>query len=144
MFSLLLAVIYIAFIGLGLPDSLLGSAWPLMVGELGVPLSHAGIITMIICAGTIVSSLLSDKVTRKFGAGLVTAVSVSLTALALLGFSLGNSFWLLCLWSIPYGFGAGRNFADEGGAHQPNEFMECDALVAYTKTIAAYVLKILG
>ena len=107
MFSLLLAVIYIAFIGLGLPDSLLGSAWPLMVGELGVPLSHAGIITMIICAGTIVSSLLSDKVTRKFGAGLVTAVSVSLTALALLGFSLGKSFWLLCLLAIPYGMGAG-------------------------------------
>lgn len=107
MFSLLLAIIYIAFIGLGLPDSLLGSAWPLMVGELEVPLSHAGIITMIICAGTIVSSLLSDKLTRKLGAGLVTAVSVSLTAGALLGFSLSNSFWVLCILAIPYGLGAG-------------------------------------
>ncbi len=107
MLSLLLPIIYIAFIGLGLPDSLLGSAWPLMVGELEVPLSYAGIITMIICVGTIVSSLLSDKLTGKFGAGLVTAVSVGLTAGALLGFSLSSSFWMLCVLAIPYGLGAG-------------------------------------
>ena len=107
MYSLLLAIIYAAFISLGLPDSLIGSAWPVMHGELGVPLSFAGLVTMIISAGTIVSSLLSDRLTRKFGAGLVTAVSVFLTAAALFGFSISHSFLLLCLWAIPYGLGAG-------------------------------------
>ena len=81
MFSLLLAIIYLAFISLGLPDSLLGSAWPVMYEQFGVPLSYAGIVTMIISGGTIVSSLLSDRLTRKFGAGLVTAVSVLMTVL---------------------------------------------------------------
>ena len=107
MYSLLLALIYLAFISLGLPDSLLGSAWPIMREELGVPLSSAGIISMIIAGGTIVSSLFSDKLTRKFGAGLVTAVSVLLTAVALLGFSLSTEFYMLCLLSVPYGLGAG-------------------------------------
>ena len=107
MFSLLLAIIYVAFIGLGLPDSLLGAAWPLMVGEFEVSVSYAGIITMIICVGTIISSLLSDMLTRKLGAGLVTAVSVSLTAGALLGFALSDSFWVLCILAVPYGVGAG-------------------------------------
>ena len=83
MVSLLLAIIYIAFISLGLPDSLLGSAWPVMYKELNAPLSYAGIISMIISAGTIVSRLFSDKVKRKLGAGLVTAISVFLTASAL-------------------------------------------------------------
>lgn len=86
MFSFLLVIIYVAFISLGLPDSLVGSAWPVMQSELGVPFSYAGIITMIIACGTIVSSLLSDRLTRKFGAGLVTAFSVFLTAMALFGF----------------------------------------------------------
>ena len=107
MFSLLLPFIYLAFVGLGLPDSLLGSAWPLMVDQLQVPLSYAGIISMIISCGTITSSLFSDKLTHRFGAGIVTTVSISLTALALLGFSLCNSFPLLCLLAIPYGLGAG-------------------------------------
>ncbi len=107
MISMLLAIIYLAFISLGLPDSLLGSAWPIMHTELSAPLSVAGIITMIIAAGTIVSSLLSDRLTRKFGASLVTAVSVLLTAVALFGFSVSKSFFTLCLWSIPYGLGAG-------------------------------------
>lgn len=107
MFALLLAIIYIAFISLGLPDSLLGSAWPVMYGELGVPISYAGIVTMIIAGGTIVSSLLSDRLTRKFGAGLVTAVSVLMTAAALFGFSFTHSYLPLCLWAIPYGLGAG-------------------------------------
>ena len=95
MYSLLLAIIYIAFISLGLPDSLLGSAWPTMYGQLGVPVSFAGGITMIISFGTIVSSLLSDTLTRKLGAGLVTAISVLATAVALFGFSLSNSFFAL-------------------------------------------------
>ena len=107
MASLLLAIIYLAFISLGLPDSLLGSAWPVMQGELGVPLSYAGIISMIISCGTIVSSLLSSQVIHKFGVGLVTAVSVGMTACALFGFSLSGQFFQLCLWAIPYGLGAG-------------------------------------
>lgn len=107
MYSLLLAIIYIAFISLGLPDSLLGSAWPVMHEGLGVPVSYAGAVTMIIAGGTIVSSLSSDRLTRKFGTGLVTAVSVLMTALALFGFSVSGEFWMLCLWAIPYGLGAG-------------------------------------
>ncbi len=107
MVSLLLAIIYLAFISLGLPDSLLGSAWPIMRMELGAPISYAGIISMIIAIGTIISSLLSSRVIRKFGPGLVTAVSVAMTAAALFGFSVSNAFLLLCLWAVPYGLGAG-------------------------------------
>ena len=107
MYSLLLVIIYLAFISLGLPDSLLGSAWPVMSGELAVPVSYAGIISMIISAGTVISGLSSDRLTRRFGAGWVTAVSVLLTAVALLGFSASGSFWLLCVLAIPYGLGAG-------------------------------------
>ena len=107
MYSFLLAIIYAAFISLGLPASLLGSAWPVMHEMLGVPVSWAGLVTMIISAGTIVSSLFSDRLTRKFGAGPVTAVSVLMTAAALFGFSVSNEFWMLCLWAVPYGLGAG-------------------------------------
>ena len=107
MFHLLLAVIYLSFISLGLPDSLLGSAWPSMYGEFGVSFSYAGIISMIIAGGTIISSLQSDRLTRKLGTGKVTAISVAMTAAALFGFSISNSFWMLCLWAVPYGLGAG-------------------------------------
>ena len=107
MTHLLLAIIYIAFISLGLPDSLLGSAWPSIYQEFGVPLSYAGIISMIIALGTIVSSLQSDRLTRKLGTGKVTAISVAMTAVALIGFSVSHSFILLCMWAIPYGLGAG-------------------------------------
>ena len=107
MLHLLLPVIYLAFISLGLPDSLLGAAWPSMYPELGVPVSYMGVISMIIALGTIVSSLQSDRLTRHLGAGLVTALSVLMTALALLGFSLSRSFPALLLWAIPYGLGAG-------------------------------------
>lgn len=107
MYSLLLAIIYLAFISLGLPDSLIGAGWPVMHSDLGVPIAFAGIITMIIAGGTILSSLASERLTRRFGAGVVTAASVGLTAAALAGFSLSGSFWLLCLWAIPYGLGAG-------------------------------------
>ncbi|MDU1338514.1 MAG: MFS transporter [Clostridium butyricum] len=107
MIHLLLAVIYLSFISLGLPDSLLGSAWPAMYGEFGVPVSYAGIISMIIAAGTILSSLQSDRLTRKLGTGKVTVISVAMTAVALFGFSFSNSFWILCFWAIPYGLGAG-------------------------------------
>ena len=107
MMSLLLAVIYLSFISLGLPDSLLGSAWPLMYQELQVPVSYAGGISMIISAGTIFSSLQSDRLTKKFGPGAVTAASVAMTAAALFGFSISRSFGLLCFWAVPYGLGAG-------------------------------------
>ncbi len=107
MCSLLLVVIYFAFVSMGLPDSLLGSAWPVMHQELGVPLSCAGIISMIITGGTVVSSLFSEKMLRRWGTGMVTAVSVALTAAALVGFSFSHSFVLLCVWAVPYGLGAG-------------------------------------
>lgn len=107
MFQLLLAIIYLAFISLGLPDSLLGAAWPSMYPEFQVPVSYAGIISMVIALGTVISSLMSDRLTKRLGAGLVTAISVAMTALALFGFSFSHSFWVLILWSIPYGFGAG-------------------------------------
>ena len=107
MYSLLLALIYLAFISLGLPDSLLGAGWPVMHLDLGVEVSYMGIVSMVISGGTIVSSLLSDRLTRKFGARWVTVVSVFLTAAALFGFSFSDRFWMLILFSIPYGLGAG-------------------------------------
>ena len=107
MVQLLLVIIYISFISLGLPDALLGSAWPSMYREMGVPVSYAGVISMIISFGTIISSLQSDRLTKKLGAGMVTAVSVAMTAAALFGFSVSGSFPVLCLWAVPYGLGAG-------------------------------------
>lgn len=107
MFQLLLIIIYLSFISLGLPDSLLGSAWPTMYPQLGVPVSYAGIISMIIAVGTVVSSLQSDRLTRRLGTGKVTAISVAMTAAALWGFSVSSTFWQLCLWAVPYGLGAG-------------------------------------
>ncbi|MEN5075349.1 MFS transporter [Isoptericola cucumis] len=107
MYSLLLAIIYVAFVSLGLPDSLVGAGWPVMHEDLGVPVAFAGLLTMIIAGGTILSSLASERLTRRFGASVVTAVSVGLTAAALVGFSVSGSFWLLCLWAVPYGLGAG-------------------------------------
>lgn len=107
MVTLLLAIIYLAFVSLGLPDSLLGSAWPQMHADLSAPISSAGMITMLIAGGTIISSLFSDKLNRRFGAGPVTACSTLLTALALFGFSVSDSVVMLCLFSVPYGLGAG-------------------------------------
>lgn len=107
MASLLLAVIYIAFISLGLPDPLLGSAWPSMYKDFGVDISFAGIISMIIASGTVFSSLMSDWFTKKAGVGKVMVISVATTALALFGFSISASFGMLCLWAVPYGLGAG-------------------------------------
>ena len=107
MASFLLAIIYISFISLGLPDALLGGAWPTMHNEFGVPVSYAGIISMIICFGTIASSLMSERMTKRFGTGKVTAMSVALTAAALFGFSASNSFIMLCIIAVPYGLGAG-------------------------------------
>lgn len=107
MVHLLLAIIYLAFISLGLPDALLGAAWPIMYQEFKVPVSYAGIISMIIAFGTIVSSLQSDRLTRRLGTGKVVVISTAITAAALYGFSITHSFWGLCLWAVPYGLGAG-------------------------------------
>ena len=107
MINLLLAIIYLAFISLGLPDALLGSAWPTMSHDIGAQISWAGGISMVISAGTIVSALLSDRMTKRFGAGKVTFVSVALTALALFGFSFAPNYIVLILLAIPYGLGAG-------------------------------------
>ena len=107
MASLLLAIIYLAFISLGLPDSLLGAGWPVMHGYLQVPLSYAGFVTVIIHLGTVTSSLLSERLTKRLGTRYVTLFSVVLTALALFGFSISTRFWMLCLWAVPYGLGAG-------------------------------------
>lgn len=107
MIHLLLAVIYLSFISLGLPDSLLGSAWPVMYKEFDVPVSYAGAVFMIISAGTIISSLQSDRLTRRLGTGKVTVLSVLTTAIALWGFSVSSEYWHLVLWAVPYGLGAG-------------------------------------
>ena len=107
MYSLLLILIYIAFISLGLPDSLLGSGWPEIHADMNVPVSYMGIISMVISGGTIVSSLLSDKLIRKLGTRVVTVISVFLTAVALFGFSFSDRFWMLIVFAVPYGLGAG-------------------------------------
>ena len=107
MYLLLLAVIYLAFISLGLPDSLLGAAWPAIRTEFQVPLSYMGLISMIISGGTIISSLMSERLTKKIGTKIVTLVSVLVTAFALIGFSVSTEFYQLCLWGIPYGLGTG-------------------------------------
>jgi len=107
MIHLLLVIIYLSFISLGLPDALLGAAWPMMSQEFAVPVSYAGGISLIIAMGTVVSSLQSDRLTKWLGAGKVTAFSVAMTALALFGFSVSREYWQLCLWAIPYGLGAG-------------------------------------
>lgn len=107
MVNLLLAIIYLAFISLGLPDGLLGAAWPTMSMDIHAPLSWAGGISMVISAGTVCSALLSDRLTLRFGAGRVTAVSVAMTAAALFGFSFAPNYGVLVLMAIPYGLGAG-------------------------------------
>ena len=107
MVSLLLAIIYVSFVSLGLPDALLGAAWPVMQTELSVPVSYAGGISLIIAIGTVISSLQSDRMTKWLGPGKVMVISVAMTALAIFGFSVSNAYWQLCLWAIPYGLGAG-------------------------------------
>lgn len=105
--TILLVLIYLAFIGLGLPDSLLGAAWPQLRIDIGAPLSGAGMVSMIVTAGTIVSSLASARVIRRFGTGKVTAISTALTAAALLGYAFAPAYWWLCIMAIPLGLGAG-------------------------------------
>ena len=103
----LLMMIYLSFISLGLPDSMLGSAWPAMNVSLNAPLWGAGLVQMLISFCTIISSLNSAKLIRRFGTGKLTAISVATTALALLGFSLAKNYAFLLLMAVPLGLGAG-------------------------------------
>ncbi|MCL2221578.1 MAG: MFS transporter [Oscillospiraceae bacterium] len=107
MVALILALIYLAFIALGLPDSLLGAAWPTMHHQIGTAFENAGFITMIFASGTIISSLLSDRITRRLGAGLTTVIGLTVLAGAIFGISTASSFWTLIIWAVPYGLAAG-------------------------------------
>lgn len=107
MVHLLIVIIYLSFISLGLPDGLLGAAWPSMYEGMNVPVSYAGIVSMIIACCTILSALLSERLVNRLGTGGITAISVGTTALSLFGFYLSEQFWQICLWAIPYGLGAG-------------------------------------
>lgn len=107
MYILLLSIIYLAFVSLGLPDSLLGAGWPVMHVFFGVPISYMGILSMIMTGATILSAFMSERMINKFGTSAVTTVSTALTAAALFGFSGSKEFWQLCIWSLPYGLGAG-------------------------------------
>ena len=107
MFLLLLAVIYLSFIGLGLPDALLGAAWPIMYQEFQVPVSYMGFVSTTISIMTVISSLQCDRMIRRFGAGKLTAVSTAMTALAMFGFTVSTNYWMLFVFAIPFGLGAG-------------------------------------
>lgn len=107
MATLLLVVIYIAFIGMGTPDSLFGTAWPVMYKEFALPVSYAGIVSMIGAAGTVVSSLMSSRVINRFGTGKVVAVSTAMTAIAILGYRFAPDLWVICIFAVPIGLGAG-------------------------------------
>ena len=105
--SLLLVVIYLIFISLGLPDSLLGSGWPVMQTVFDVPSSYAGYVSMTISFMTIISALLSPRMIRRFHTKWIVIVSIILTILGLIGFSVAGSYWMLFLFAVPYGLGAG-------------------------------------
>lgn len=105
--SLLLAVIYLIFISLGLPDSLLGSGWPTMQIGFGVPSSYAGYVSMTIACMTVISALFSPRMIRRFHTKWIVIVSIGLTVLGLLGFSVSGAYWMLFLFAVPYGLGAG-------------------------------------
>ncbi|MBO5797016.1 MAG: MFS transporter, partial [Clostridia bacterium] len=107
MATLLLIVIFLSFIGLGIPDSLFGAAWPAIYPEFDLPVSLASAVTLLMFACTVVSSLVSSRVINRLGVGSVTLFSTALTAAGLLGFALSSDFWWLCLLSVPLGLGAG-------------------------------------
>ena len=104
---MLVAVIYLIFISLGLPDSLLGSGWPTMQVSFGVPSSYAGYVSMTICAMTVISALFSPRLVRKFQTKWIVVISIGLTILGLLGFSIASHYWMLFLFAVPFGLGAG-------------------------------------
>ena len=101
MAAILLIIIYIAFIGLGIPDSIFGTAWPVIYPEFNMPVSWASIVTTIVSCGTIVSSLTSAKIINRFGTGRVSAVSTLMTAVGMIGYSFSGSIWWFCLFAGP-------------------------------------------
>lgn len=105
--TFLLVVIYVAFVGLGLPDTILGAAWPLMQADLAAPLSAAGILSIIVSIGTIISSLITPTLIHRLGTGKLVAISIGCTAIATAGYGIATAFWTMCLWAIPMGLGAG-------------------------------------
>lgn len=107
MATILLIIIYIAFIGLGVPDSLIGSAWPALHMELDIPVETVSVITFLISGCTVLSSMFSARILNKLGTARVTAFSTAMTAIALLGFSFVPSFWFMIPLAIVLGFGAG-------------------------------------
>ena len=107
MATALLIIIYIAFIGLGIPDSLFGTAWPAIYSEFELPISFGSFVTIIISCGTVLSSVISSKIISRLGTNKVSAYSTLLTALALLGFSFAPNLWVMCFWAIILGIGAG-------------------------------------
>ena len=144
MVHLLLVIIYLSFISLGLPDALLGAAWPIMSQEFTVPVSYAGGIALIIAVGTVISSLLSDRLTKWLSSGKVTAISVAMTAVAIFGFSVSREYWQLCLWAIPYGLGANiayliMNAYYAGTVLYPDAFADVDMAVKGGEILEAMV-----
>lgn len=107
MAMLLLSIIYLTFIGLGLPDALLGAAWPVMHVQIGADFSLAGIITMIMASGTIIAGIVSNRITKKLGTCIATVVGVCMSSIALFGMASSTAFWMICLFAVPYGLGAG-------------------------------------
>jgi len=107
MVTFLLLIIYLAFISLGLPESLLGSAWPVMHISLGTDARFLGVATFIIAGGMVIAGIVSNRLLKRFGAGTVSAVGALATALSLIGFSNATTFWMFCLFAIPYGLAAG-------------------------------------
>ncbi len=107
MATLLVLVIFIAYVGLGIPDSLFGTAWPAIYQEFNLPIATQSAVTILISSGTIFSSLMSGRLINRFGTGIVTAISTTITALALLGFAFSNHLAFLCLCAVPLGLGAG-------------------------------------
>lgn len=107
MATLLVLVIFIAYVGLGIPDSLFGTAWPAIYQEFNLPIATQSAVTILISSGTIFSSLMSGRLINRFGTGIVTAISTTITALALLGFAFSNHLVSLCLCAVPLGLGAG-------------------------------------
>lgn len=107
MATLLLTVIYIAFIGLGIPDSLFGTAWPAIYSDFGLPISYGSFVTAVVSCGTIISSVISGRLIKRFGTNVVSAGSTLLTAVALIGFSAAPNIWAMCTLAVPLGIGAG-------------------------------------
>ena len=135
--SLLLAVIYLIFISLGLPDSLLGSGWPEMQAAFGVPSSYAGYVSMTISCMTVISALVSPRLIKRIKTQWIVIVSIGLTVLGLIGFSFSSQYWMLFLWAVPYGLGwrtgLGFGYAYSSSSSVALSFADGEMPVAYNR-----------